>query len=54
MTERERNALVESHKLLKHYAVQLNVYDGGERKIPDDLEEWIDRCNKLKVKTGDD
>ena len=33
-----------SHSLLRTYAELLNLHDGGERKIPERLEDWIDRC----------
>ena len=40
--------LVESHKLLKHYAELLNMYDGGKREIPENLSDWIDRVGETK------
>ena len=42
--ENARKCLIESHKLLKHYAKLLNSYDGGHRSIPDELDDWIKRC----------
>lgn len=38
--------LVESHKLLAHYAYLLNQHDGGERVIPEKLEDWIARVKE--------
>lgn len=43
-------ALEESVKLQSHYAVLLNMYDGGERHEFASAAEWIDRlrdCGKF-------
>lgn len=39
-------ALIESHKLLCHYAKLLNMHDGGKREIPKDFYEFIKRFSK--------
>ncbi len=40
--------LVESHRLLAHYSELLNQHDGGERVIPEKLEDWIARVRETK------
>jgi len=45
-------ALVESHKLLVHYAKLLNEYDGGKRNIPATVKEWIGRCVEPEKRRG--
>lgn len=42
---RLERTLIESHKLLSHYAMILNSYDEGARRIPEKLEDWIERTN---------
>jgi hypothetical protein len=51
MTEAEklRVALEKSVKLQSHYAVLLNIYDGGERIQFADADAWIKRLHE----TGD-
>lgn len=41
------DCLIESHKLLRHYASLLNQYDGGKRVIPDSVVDWIQRCKEV-------
>lgn len=45
--ERREAALYTSHALLRHYSELLNQHDGGSRKIPEALEDWIDRCERV-------
>jgi hypothetical protein len=43
-------ALIESVRLQSHYAMLLNIYDGGERKQFSCAAEWIERlkeCGRL-------
>lgn len=40
-------ALQESLELQKHYAILLNAFDGGIRKIFTTPEEWITRLKEL-------
>jgi len=42
--ERMKLTIEESHRLLRHYASLLNNYDGGARKIPEGVSEWIGCC----------
>lgn len=41
-------ALKESVKLQSHYAELLNMYDGGERIIFNNADNWIKRLEYLK------
>lgn len=41
-------ALEESVQLQSHYAMLLNMYDGGKRIGFADAQAWIDRLHKLK------
>jgi hypothetical protein len=46
------SALVQSVKLQSHYAKLLNGYDGGERRVFDSSESWMERlreCRELKT-----
>jgi hypothetical protein len=42
-----RRALDESLKLQAHYAKVLNMWDGGDRLIFENAEEWIERTKVL-------
>lgn len=33
-----------AHNLLRHYASLLNQYDGGRRRIPEDVGKWVQQC----------
>lgn len=37
--------LEEALKLLGHYAMLLNGYDGGTRAVPTDPEQWLERLD---------
>ncbi len=39
-----KDSLEKSVKLQGHYAKLLNMFDGGERIIFKDAEEWMNRC----------
>ncbi len=41
MTDKREYCLRESHGLLRHYSKLLNMYDNGERVIPESLDEWV-------------
>lgn len=41
-------ALEDSVALQAHYAKLLNVYDGGERTIFKDANQWLTRLEELK------
>lgn len=45
-----RSALEESVKLQAHYAVLLNMHDGGSRMPFDTVEAWMDRLREIKRK----
>lgn len=33
-----------SHRLLVHYSRLLNMYDEGQRVVPEALDDWVDQC----------
>ena len=45
-----REALDESVKLQRHYALSLNDYDGGRRIAFESRKAWMDRLRALKDK----
>lgn len=47
-----KQALRESIKYQSHYAELLNHQDGGHRIIFKNMEQWMDRLEKLKKKEG--
>lgn len=48
-----REALDESVKLQRHYALSLNDYDGGRRIAFESRKAWMDRLRALKDKRHD-
>jgi hypothetical protein len=46
--ERLRYALEESVKLQSHYAMLLNMWDGGERMQFDSAQVWLDRLASIQ------
>ena len=42
-------ALSESVKIQSHYAVLLNMYDGGKRLEFKNIQEWMDRLAKVGI-----
>jgi hypothetical protein len=43
-------ALKQSVKLQSHYALLLNQYDGGERRVFTSAREWLDRLREVTDK----
>jgi len=43
-----RNGLKESIKHQAHYAQLLNQWDGGERIVFKDVQQWLDRLKNIK------
>ena len=46
--QRLRYALEESVKLQSHYAMLLNMWDGGERMQFDSAQAWLDRLDFIQ------
>lgn len=44
-----RNALEESVKLQAHYAQQLNMRDGGQRRVFANADEWLERLRETRL-----
>jgi hypothetical protein len=45
-------ALDESVKLQSHYAVLLNIHDGGKRRTFENAEAWLARLRELKARAS--
>lgn len=45
------DALRQSVALQSHYAVLLNMHDGGHRLVFDSADDWIARLNQVRKKS---